>query len=844
VADERKVKLTGEVDLKHGEMTAVVAELRAFNEGWKQSAELLQDLVQHLTGTKTQSQQAATAVNQVATAANKGAAATQAMAQQTQQAKVRAKELMAAEQRHAAILTALKNPKDAAAQKAMKAALDEMVALDKIRRQYQAVVNEALKVNDAVVKQEKETKKASLTAQALKGAWTGIWQGVGIGGVLSISGAVGGLIGWLKQGVVEGNKFDAIFDKMSARGVKGIDAIRASVVELAGTLGEDLVKVAESVDLAEKLGAGTEAVNVAKAAWQNYIVTGADVNNTISVSSRLIKAFNLDVSQQAALINDVAMSSQRARIDQNMLWQAMSMMGPMMKNLGANYRDLLQATEIGVSRGLKAEEEGLSGFRELLSQLISPSDQFAKNLVQIGLVATQNSDTWLKLTKEVEAQKKEFEALNEEIREYERESQRIGLLANEAERRITQYETLNKKRTDGERLTRRERKELRDLRDELKGYNKELKQYDEAGGLVANRDFRRLDQTEQLRQRLKSAAEAQADLNEKTARMKFEAEEMGHSLDAAEARLSPLAESLRTEIPAAIREAIGENGFGAFVQKLSEMPDVMAPLTAEVKTLVKTIGPGLGNAVTAGANQAGTAIAGIGGQFEAMNTGATNAMARLKTNFATIRTIVMEPVTNAMSAVAQLIMDKMGEPFGEGNQDLMGEIQAWAARTGATMLVDFDMFLNGDITLGQMLGKWFVAAGKLMGPFLVDTANAIIDGFFDALVEQITTKDPWAITSTLEGWFKPVTDFIYGNGLSDAVDSGFMGPAPLKSAAMMAPAPVPVVGSSRMMAPSAAAPAAGRSVNATFHNYGADVDALSNKIMRQMDSADRLGRVR
>lgn len=734
------------------------------------------------------------------------------------------------------------------------------------------------------------TKKATASAEV----WKGIWQGVG---QAMFRGVVGGLQSiWqgLKDTSAEVNQADMAFARLNARGLANVEELGKGVDGLSDSLHASKALLSEQSELAIEMGATEEsALQALSEAWVNYRLTRMEVNETLTQSARLVKGFNLDAGEQAKIIAAVSQASTQARVSQQMLYNSMSALGPMARQLGITWRELLNVTVTGLARGIKGEEEGLKGMGELLQSLVSPSDQLRRALLELGLVGTQSSGQWLAHTQALEMLKAQFDSdqmairamtaaldeLNGKLRENQLASEAISVVSGEAQRRLEWYQKLADKQASGQQLSLQERREMREMERTLADYNEQLSRYDSQAGLVINAQFRHMSVAGQLAERLEAVKNVQTDLSEQSARLQHEANQLNlelereqkaqqsvsDAMDDHKARLEELSQALSIELPGAIRLAISEQGFGAFLGALAKSKEAMAALTPATQVLVSTVGPEM---QALGRSAQGT---------EEQVRLATEAMARLRESgaqaasevdgvFANMRERLVRPFVEAGNEVQKEMLawfdaNKIGE-----------QITAWSQNLAARMTGDLRAVFEGKKDLREVISGWWRDAWEWLATkwdeFLQPALDRLIDAFNknkpkmraflvemfkelgSAAMEAFTSAGKKATTSFLDDWAYQLGDGLPRVGASPAPNAGgvtanqaqVMGS--LMPGALMAPVAVGggMAQSPGVLMPSYLGSMGGGGMQLTFHNYGvSDPDAVSKRVMRDIEDAARLG---
>lgn len=636
----------------------------------------------------------------------------------------------------------------------------------------------------------KEVSAETKRAKELTEIWKGIWQGIGQGLFKSAVNGVRGLVGAIAGGIDTANEFGDIFDRMAARGVENIDTLKESVRDLANELGTDTLETAKVVDLADLLGGGVGAIDTARAALINFNLTGADYNMAIRESNQLTRAFNLGHDQQADVLAKVALSARRASVEQSELYSSIVKLAPQANNLGITLDDLLEVTEAGLKKGIQPIRMGLMGMSEVMEQIAQPTEEFTKALVENRIVTTASSAEYLRHGGAVAVLKGELAAVNAELRTQQELTSQIERTNNQAQRRIERFEQLTKKQQESGRLNRLERAELGDLEKSLERYNEKLSQYDKQARFVKDSEFRRLDVLGQLKIRIQNAALVQGEMQESSVELEARSRSLTAELGSQETELKRLADVLAIEVPAAIQQAIGEQGLTMFLSKLTNSVDMMTQMSSVSQTFLRSVSgdaAGLGDAGDRGA----AGLASLRGEMDGLVERSYDAYEKLRARFTNLKTLLLEPLAGARDEFAR-------EFNGLFSEERLNKVRMWTEQLGVTlisgtkglaqaMVADIDAGLNEEKTWGEIFGGWIDAGWDFVVQKISDLMQPLVESAIYGLESregQLSEGLTRVMLRVLEGLgaavadkafaiFNPLMDYWYAiDGLSFAPGGG------------------------------------------------------------------------
>ena len=694
--------------------------------------------------------------------------------------------------------------------------------LKTFREQWASAAQDVAKTDDAV----RETAKSS---SLLGSVWTGIWQGVG---QKLFQGVVGGLVS-IGRSIVEqidrANAFGDVFARMTARGVKGVEELRAATLDLATALGTDLVATAELMERATHLGVrGAEGLAVLRAAMRNEELEGYSAQAALEESTRVRKALNLSIGEQAEMIAAVAEASRTAQVDQGELYNLMQRSQAWMPRLGASWKDLLAVVQGVAEKGLMPTRQTMSALMTLMDQLVDPSDALSAALQRSGVASTESGHAWERQSAVAADLEVKVASLAAQINELNRAQNEVAQLSDEATRRADRYQELTQKQSEGVRLNRLERQELRELKGELKEYNRELAKYDEAARFVADSEFRKLSVLEQVEQRVQNLRLVQADLAEDSRRLQAEQESLAPALEEQAGLVAYLAEAMSEDMPAAVKDAVGEEGLAGFLTKLGESEGVLSALDGTTRLLVE--------GMKGGAAATATALDGAAARqktaWQEIVDGGYGAWEKLKTMWGNLKTLLVEPLSGFRDAFSTVMLEAFGDDALSKLSDRIGEwrekFEGWGRDIATNLTTGIADVLSGERTLSEVLKDWWTKALTEFKEKIQPELEKVGQAFWEFIFKGL--KDAY-MASDFNGWvaklFQPSTDLYYGltNGIYGQMDP-YVTPW----------IPEPVADD-----PNTWDPRPKRSTSQTINVYAADPSAAAREVMRLTAEQERLG---
>lgn len=726
-------------------------------------------------------------------------------------------------------------------QSSAQGALVAMVAeLKAMRAGWEASAKSITAVEKDIKGVKDQTEKAGAAANIFKGVWQGVGQAISL---TSILGVIKGISSSIGEAMGEAQSFKEMLAQMKAKGVEDVSALEVGIARLANEMRVSMSDAGKAFKSAFSVSNDqTVAMETARTALINYRLAGADASKTIQASEQIIKSFNLEANEQSLVIMKVADAAKAADISQDAMYDSIAKLAPIANKLGTNLDQLLNVTVAGVKNGLQPTAKGIAGLGEIMEQLADPSDELRQAMIDNHLVLLQSQPAWEAQSKVLAGMKAEYERLNAEIKEFQRTSSEIGMINAEAQRRVEVYEQLAQKQQSGERLSREEKRAMKELGEQLRDYNRELAKFDELTGTITNSSSRKMSVVlDQLKTRMAGGAEAQKDLSEQSARAQFAMGDLETTMQGAQSELDRLAQKLQTELPAAISAAISGSGFGPFLARIAECDQAMTNFSTQAQIVMSSVA---GNTDVASTSTKSLSewLTEAGLKLVTLFRDGLSQVEQFKIHWDNLKMILAKPFNEAV----QIIIGGFNYLF---SPDRMATIQTWMTavagmfQTFATDIAsritsDIEAGLNGGKGWGEILLGWLSATWNMAVEGIRTLIQPLMDAVYDGLYENegklsdvlssvfgsATEKALSRMGQKIQGFFAKL-DFldnalphntfydreeIYGSRNTEAAQRGT------------------TTNNSMTMQP-------------TFNNTGADPEQITQKVMREIHQMERLG---
>lgn len=113
--------------------------------------------------------------------------------------------------------------------------------------------------------------------------------------------------------------------------------------------------------------------------------TGSTLKETVDIATASLGAFQLSASNMPSIVNQITQAMNLSKLDIQKFQLAVQYAGNAASDAGLNFEELLASVSTVANAGVRSGSTLGTGFRQLLSDLISPSAKFEKILTRLGL---------------------------------------------------------------------------------------------------------------------------------------------------------------------------------------------------------------------------------------------------------------------------------------------------------------------------------------------------------------------------------------------------------------------------------------------------------------------------
>lgn len=113
--------------------------------------------------------------------------------------------------------------------------------------------------------------------------------------------------------------------------------------------------------------------------------TGSTLKETVDIATASLGAFQLSAENMPSIVNQITQAMNLSKLDIQKFQLAVQYAGNAASDAGLNFEELLASVSTVANAGVRSGSTLGTGFRQLLSDLISPSAKFEKILGRLGL---------------------------------------------------------------------------------------------------------------------------------------------------------------------------------------------------------------------------------------------------------------------------------------------------------------------------------------------------------------------------------------------------------------------------------------------------------------------------
>ena len=116
--------------------------------------------------------------------------------------------------------------------------------------------------------------------------------------------------------------------------------------------------------------------------------TGSSLKETVDIATASLGAFQLSADNMPRIVNQITQAMNLSKLDIQKFQLAVQYAGNAASDAGLNFEELLASVSTVANAGVRSGSTLGTGFRQLLTDLISPSQKFEKILTRLGLTTS------------------------------------------------------------------------------------------------------------------------------------------------------------------------------------------------------------------------------------------------------------------------------------------------------------------------------------------------------------------------------------------------------------------------------------------------------------------------
>lgn len=224
-------------------------------------------------------------------------------------------------------------------------------------------------------------------------------------------------LGSLAKSVVEvGSSFDSSMANVAAiSGAAGdeLDSLRDKAKEMGATTKFSASEAADAFSYMAMAGWKTEdMLSGIDGIMSLAAASGEDLATTSDIVTDALTAFGLAAEDSGRFSDILAAASSNANTNVSMMGETFKYVAPLAGTLGYSVEDMAVAIGLMANSGIKASQAGTS-LRSALTRLVSPTDEAASLIADLGISLTDADGNMLPFSDTVDALRTAFAGLSE-----------------------------------------------------------------------------------------------------------------------------------------------------------------------------------------------------------------------------------------------------------------------------------------------------------------------------------------------------------------------------------------------------------------------------------------------
>lgn len=221
-------------------------------------------------------------------------------------------------------------------------------------------------------------------------------SGEGLGGLFLIQGLIAknySLLNFFQNSLSGTYQFMMDFEKalkqtqaISQATSTQLDGLKESIVDVSNTTKFGAIELAEATTVLAQAGFSLGQI---KDSLQSVAMlataTGSQLSETVDIATSVLGAFQMSASTLPTVANEITQAMNLTKLDIQKFSLAVQYAGNAAADAGLNFEELLASVAAVSNTGVKSGSTLGTGFRQLLADLISPSEKMQAILTKLGL---------------------------------------------------------------------------------------------------------------------------------------------------------------------------------------------------------------------------------------------------------------------------------------------------------------------------------------------------------------------------------------------------------------------------------------------------------------------------
>lgn len=165
-----------------------------------------------------------------------------------------------------------------------------------------------------------------------------------------------------------------------------VDQLRENILAVAENSRFTAIEITEAATALAQAGFSmSEIETTLESVTLLATATGSTLKETVDIATASLGAFQLSASTMPKIVNQITQAMNLSKLDIQKFQLAVQYAGNAASDAGLNFEELLASVSTVANAGVRSGSTLGTGFRQLLSDLISPSAKFEKILARLGL---------------------------------------------------------------------------------------------------------------------------------------------------------------------------------------------------------------------------------------------------------------------------------------------------------------------------------------------------------------------------------------------------------------------------------------------------------------------------